>query len=267
MARAGYCSACGNYVFLRPDGGCSNGHGAEYVSNQYDVPDATPVAPPAYQQQAPPVYQQPAYQQPTYQQPAAPYAQPAAYAAPVAAPKKKRTGLIIGILAVALLLLCGCGAGVGMFAGLIPNPFASPEHQKVAVAGDFFKAVSTADAVGLAKSIPTDAAVAADPAFWLGKLAEAGSTSTLKSTSWSNDVLTQVYVDSDGAERSIVFTALEGDKVKAVVTEAGGSANDAGLLTMTTHATGWKVLALGTETEEFIRFDAATVKKIQEESK
>lgn len=246
MARAGYCSGCGNYVFLRADGGCSNGHGPESISNPYEVPEAgaAPAAP----------------------QPSA-YAPQAAYAAPATAPKKKRTGLIIAIVLVALLALCGCGVGVAALSGVIPNPFSSPEHQKVAVAGDFFKAVSTADGVGLARTIPTEAAAAADPTFWIEKLMEAESKSTLKSASWNNDVLTQVYADTDGAERTVVFTAIEGDKVKAAVAEEGQASGDAGILTMVKEATGWKVLALGTETDEFIRFDAATIKKLQEESK
>ena len=254
MARAGYCSACANYVFLRPDGGCANGHGPEYVSNPYDVPDAgaAPAAPPAYQPPAQPAYQAPAYQQP-------------AYAAPVAPPKKKRTGCIIAAVIAALLVPC---LGVVIFAalsGLFPNPFLSPEHQKVQAAGKFFEAVATADPVGLLGTIPNDAVGAADGSFWIEQLMDVEEKSSLKSTSWKNDVLTQVYADADGAERTVVYTAIDGDKVEANVFEEGSESGDPGYFTMVKEVSGWKVLALGSETEEFIRFDAATVKKLQEE--
>jgi hypothetical protein len=243
MARAGYCSGCGNYVFLRPDGGCANGHGPEYISGPYEVPDAgaAPAPAPAYQQ--PPAYVQPGY------------------AAPVAPPKKRRTGLIIALAIVGLLLLCGCGVGVVVLTGF--NPFVSAEHQKVAVAGEFFRAVSTADLVGMTKTIPTDAAAAADPSFWIDKVGQSDSKSTLKSSSWEGDVLTQTFTDPEGAEQVIVLTAIDGDKVKASTGEG-----DAGVLTMVKEMTGWKVLALGSEDgQEFIRFTPEAIKKLQEEAK
>ena len=42
MARAGYCSACGQNVYQNADGSCVNGHAATYVSNTYEVPGAIP---------------------------------------------------------------------------------------------------------------------------------------------------------------------------------------------------------------------------------
>lgn len=256
MARAGYCSTCGNYVFLRPDGGCANGHGQECVSNPYDVPDAgAAVAQPA------------AYQAPQYAAPGAyaPPAYPTEYPAPVVPAKKKRTALIIAIVVIAFLLLCCCaGVIIAATRGLIPNPLVSAEHQKVAVAGDFLKALGTADAIGLVKTIPSEAAAAADAKFWLEALAEAESGATLKSASWDGDVLTQVYTDRDGGLRTAVFTAIEGDRVQVTMTEEGADSGDAAIITMVKEATGWKVLALGTEDSELIRFDAETVRMLQE---
>jgi len=284
MARAGYCSACGNYVFVRPDGSCGNGHGPQYVSNPYEVPDAQPQPPQsAYQQPAAPApqppaypqaaaYQQPAYQspgQPVYPQPA--YAQPAYAPAAATAPKKKRTGLVVAIVIISLLLLlCCCGAGVAIGLGAIPNPvnmMASPEHQKVRAAGDFFKAISTADLVGLTRTIPAAAASAGDPAFWAKEIINADNTSTFKGETWNGDVLTQEYTDSDGAARKITFTAIDGDKVKATM-DQGGSSTDAGIVTIVSELGVWKVLALGGEGgDEFIRFTPETIKKLQEENK
>ena len=71
---------------------------------------------PVYEQ---PVYEQPAYQQPVYEQPQYNYQQPYGYAAPVQQPKKKKTGLIIGIavaavavIALVLVLILGGGKPV-----------------------------------------------------------------------------------------------------------------------------------------------------------
>jgi hypothetical protein len=128
MARAGWCGACANYVFLRADGGCGNGHGPEYVSHVYEVPEAPAVAP----------AQPPAYQH-------------AAYAAPAAAPPRtKRTGLVVTLVIVAILLLCGCATGVAMFGGAIGDPlavFTRSDRQKVRAAGDPLHAFLTANPI------------------------------------------------------------------------------------------------------------------------
>lgn len=39
MATAGWCDACGAYVYLAEDGGCQSGHGSEHISRLYDAPD------------------------------------------------------------------------------------------------------------------------------------------------------------------------------------------------------------------------------------
>ena len=133
-------------------------------------------------------------------------------------------------------------------------------------AGKFFEAVSTNDPVGFLGTIPNDAVGAADGAFWLEQLSSGDAAYTLSSTSWTNDVLTQTYTDADGASRKVVLEPIEGDKVKATVYEDDDTSGDPGYFTMVKEVSGWKVLALGTDAEEFIRFDAATVKKLKEES-
>lgn len=260
MARAGYCSACGNYVFLRPDGGCGNGHGPEYVSNPYDVPDAAPVAAQPVYQQAPP--------QPAYQQPAPAYAAQPAYTAAAAPPKKKRTGLVVAIVVIVLLLLCCCGAGIALALGAIPNPLelaASPEHQKVRAAGDFFKAMSTADLAGLTRTLPAAAVAAADATFWTEKVLSATDKATFDGESWNGDELTQTFTDSDGAKRTVRFTAIDGDKVRVVL--ADGSSDTRGVISTVKEGAGWKVLAFGDENgEEFLRFTPEGIKAIQDQS-
>lgn len=126
MAQAAYCSQCGTNVFVGPDGGCPNGHGPESLSNFYEVADeasaaaATEPSTPADWATAG------AAEQPTYAAPVPEYTPPAAaYSAPEPAygggmpvatpPKKSKTGLIIGIVAV--LLICCILTVVGGYFG------------------------------------------------------------------------------------------------------------------------------------------------------
>lgn len=44
MAKAGYCSQCGQNVWLTADGSCSQGHGSECISNVYDSVPPAPAA-------------------------------------------------------------------------------------------------------------------------------------------------------------------------------------------------------------------------------
>jgi hypothetical protein len=287
VARAGWCSACNNYVFLRPDGGCGNGHDASCISNVYEVPEAgqapqvpaQPVYPAQVPVAAPPGYvpQQPVYPaqgsgyqrppaQPAYAQPA--YAQPAY---PQPAPRKKRGGVIFAIIAVILLVLCGVGVAIGAGAGVIPNPLnmlASPEHQKVQVAGDFVEAMSTANLLLLRRSIPSDAANAADPAFWVGKVLKDNPGGKVVSKTWNGDTLTMVIANSDGEQTKIVLKAASGDKVDATSSDAASTdgSGDTVTLTMKQEMDGWKVFVLGSGDQELIRFDAASIKKLQQEN-
>ncbi len=42
MAKAAYCSECGENVYLTADGTCPKGHGTEALSNEYDAPEPPP---------------------------------------------------------------------------------------------------------------------------------------------------------------------------------------------------------------------------------
>lgn len=39
MPQAAWCSQCGTYVYVQPDGRCQNGHGAESLSHHYEAPE------------------------------------------------------------------------------------------------------------------------------------------------------------------------------------------------------------------------------------
>jgi hypothetical protein len=306
MARAGYCSGCGTYVYLRPDGYCVNGHPPQSVSNIYEAPDASappaafavpaaqpgqpaaavpqpyqpPPAQPAYQQPATQPYQQqaqPAYQQPpaqpAYQQPAAAPAYGAPqYAAPAAAPKKSRGGLIAVILVVLLLVCGGGGVAAAVVFGVLPNPtdlLASPAHQKVAAAGDFIEAFSTANIVLFRKSLPTDAANAANPTYWISKLSQANGVAKLESKTWAGDKLTMVFVDTDGTKRQFVLTSnATSDTVTASASDVGATDSGSDMnFQMVKELAGYKVLALvAPDGTEYIRFTPEMIKKFETEN-
>lgn len=266
MARAGYCRGCGTYVYLRPDGYCVNGHDPQYVSDPYEAPDASapPAAFAAPQQPAP----QPAA--PQYAPQPAPQCPPQ-YAAPPA-PKKRRGGLI-AVLVILLLLVCGAGAAVvGVVLGLLPNPtemLATPTHQKVAAASDFIQAFVTADPVLFRKSIPSDAASAANPAYWIKKLSESSGAGKLESKTWNTDQLTMVFAAGDGTKRQFVLVAdPNSDQVSVTAIDVG--ATDAGSamgFLMAKELAGYKTLALvGPDGTEFIRFTPEQIKAFETEN-
>ncbi len=96
------CKNCG-YPSPMQNNFCQYCGGTEFV-----MADGTPVQPQYQQEQYQQAqYQQEQYQQPQYQQ--AQYQQPPV--APQQAPKKKKTGMIIAIVAVALIVLAAIGAG------------------------------------------------------------------------------------------------------------------------------------------------------------
>lgn len=254
MARAGWCGGCGNYVYLRPDGGCSNGHGPELISNPYEVVDAP--APVVAAQPVPGVVAQPA---------------PVVAAQPApAAPKRSRAGVIWAVV-IALLLLCCCigGVGGGIFFNVIPNPLnmlASPAHQRVAAAGDFYKALSSKNLVALRRTIPADAANAADPTFWVEKLMSDTSPAKGISESWNGDVLTLHVTSEDGTDQTVLLKPGEGDRVLANAGAEDDNTGDDLVMVMKRELDGWKVYSLGEGEDALITFDAAGIKKLQEEN-
>lgn len=130
MARAGFCSACGANVWLTPEGGCSNGHGPEFVSGSYETDPPTPAPAPTPAQAA------------ASATPVAPAAPAQTYidefgrsvdqfGDPLPEKPKKKTGLIIAIVLLALIFLCGCPMllGVALFSAPATDYEAQPDPQ------------------------------------------------------------------------------------------------------------------------------------------
>lgn len=108
MARAAFCSGCNANVYVTDNGTCPQGHGAEALSNFYEVP-TEPTSAPAVPTPTPvPATTTPAY---------TPVPSPAAtaYAEASQEAKKPKSKLwIILLIVFALLLLCGIGSCVAI---------------------------------------------------------------------------------------------------------------------------------------------------------
>ncbi|HEX9093208.1 MAG TPA: hypothetical protein VF902_04420 [Coriobacteriia bacterium] len=240
MAKAGYCGTCGENVYLNPDGSCPKGHGADCVSNVYDVPDAPAAAPaPAYT--APPAY--------------APQA--AAYTAPAAPPKKKRTGLIIAIVLVVLLLLCGCGAAITFAVIAASNsdsssssseaPKADPEKAKTEAAWALMKGITTGDAELIKSSIPSETVAAVPPDSWTSFAASSKSAGVgFKSETWAGAVLT-VITDGPSGSATVTITPSRPDATSVEILSLKDGRDPLTLTMKLVDEDGsWKVLSMVT---------------------
>lgn len=169
--------------------------------------------------------------------------------------------IVVAGLAVAGVALLGFAA----LSGLFKNPFESPERQKIRAAAAFFEAVSTSDAMELLGTIPNDAVGAGDGDFWLRALKDSDTKAKLASSEWTADVLTQVYTASGRPDTKAAFVTSEGDRVQVGVSEGSEAPTEPTYFVMVKEISGWKVRALVSEGEEFMRFDAAFAKELREQ--
>lgn len=113
MARAAFCSGCNANVYVTDSGTCPQGHGADALSNFYEVP-AEPAPAPVASAPAPvaptpePV---PVATAPTYTPDPSPAATAYAEASQEATKSKSKLWVVLAIV-VALLLLCGISSCV-----------------------------------------------------------------------------------------------------------------------------------------------------------
>lgn len=124
MAKAAYCSACGQNVYVADDGTCPQGHGPEYLSNYYEAPDMSPADHATFD------------------------------AGTVAGKKRGNRVLIIVLVVVGVLVLCGLGSCVAGIAGL--SIFSSEIEQTAtepAVPDETFETPDTTDETGSGSTV------------------------------------------------------------------------------------------------------------------
>ncbi|MDO8915483.1 MAG: hypothetical protein Q7W16_05315 [Coriobacteriia bacterium] len=242
MARAGYCSACGQNVYLGADGSCVNGHAAEYVSNSYAVPDGAPAT-------VPPV--------------AAPYTTPVT----AAAPKKKRTGLIIALVIVGLLLLCGCGVGVFVFIAASSSDSSSSTSEPVATATEkaklttalsFVKSMAKGDAELMKSVMPAETLSAIPDEFWTAfvESTAASASSVYGKETWKGATLTIDAQSNQGSGTvTLKISATDPDSIDLQTVRADKSTTDS-VMKLGQEGGAWKVLSFSSGAET-IPFDAA----------
>ncbi len=242
MQRAGHCSGCGANVYLTEDGACVNGHGPECISNAYDV-SGTPVAPPA------------------------PGATPA-YPPAAAAPKKKRTGLIIAIVIVALLLLCGCGvagilvlnAGSSKSSSSGAPAKADPNKVKVETALTLVKSFAKGDAAMMMSVMPAETVAAVDSTVF-GAIVKSASESAavLGKETWKGSSVTIATSTNKGkGSIGLKISASDPNVIESHVVRPDKSVSDS-TFTLVSESGQWKVKSM-TSDGTVIVFDAATLK-------
>jgi hypothetical protein len=243
MSRAGYCAMCGRNAYLNPDGTCVGGHPADQVTSIYEVPDA---AAPAYA------------------------AAPGGYA-PQTEPRRRRTGLVVALVIVALLLLCGCVVGAfllvpGARSLLTPTtqedgvPLTSTseeyrknsaDHARLFAAWNFLLGMGTGDATLFASVMPAASVAAAEPSVWEG-MVESGRTepTTFGDPKISGARLTASYEASGGnPEKGTLELTLTGSDQVLVVVKPEASEPSEGTITLVSEPDGWKVLTFDTDGE------------------
>lgn len=271
MARAGYCAACAQNVYLNADGTCVNGHAAEQVSNPYDVADE-PVAP------APTA---PTVAAPAVSAPAPTVAAPAAYAsAPAAAPpKKKRTGLVVAIVIVALLLLCGCGVGAFLLIAAAGSDSSSssgsatssapeapsPDKAKIETAVKLVKSMAKADPALIKSIVPAESLTVAPDEYWTEFVNGASQgASVLGKETWNDTTLT-IATSTNQGSGSMTFKVSPTDSKAVTIhtVRADKSASDY-TVRLVDEGGAWKIVALDAGDGNVVPFDPEGLKKLFE---
>lgn len=248
MARAGYCSECGQNVYLDDSGACANGHGADCVSAEYDIADQPPA--PAAPAEAPVYAPAPAYT------PAPVTSVPA---------KKKRGGLIIAIIAIVLLLICGCGvAGYLLFSsssskstGAAPAKTRDSKGE-ITAAFAFLKGMGAGD-IELFKSVMPEESVKAVPKeTWDSLMSDAAAAPTQFGTLQFSGDTANVTFDGGDSKGTMDFRTAGTDLV-VVTLKPSESESEEATLTMSLEKDRWTVTAFET-IDGVLQFDPESIK-------
>ena len=204
---------------------------------------------------------------------APPGAAPAYAAEPVtavtAAPKKKRTGLVITLVIVALLLLCGCGVG-GYFIyvatmGSSTKPTIPPAvstrspKAEIQAAFDFLKGMGSGD-IELFKSVmPAETVTAVSKETWDSVMSGAAAAPTkFGSLVWSGDKATVDFSASDGSKGTMDFK-IAGAKFVVITLKPEANESEEATLTVVKESGRWTVTAFET-VDGVLEFDPESVK-------
>jgi hypothetical protein len=263
MTESGYCSDCGHDVELTPEGGCPAGHGTECISDpralsdigKADSPEA--IAPPSADE-------------------AAPHTPPEELDHPLA-PQRDRTGLIVVLIAAAVILLACVGTGLLLLPVLQKSGSgasqtqtqtqASPDRAKVQTAIGFLQALFAEDALAIKPYLVDTAQNAITMQQWK-TLASAVPTVPVKfdAPSWSGAATATVTFSVQEATGTVALgpDPTSGSKV-AIVLATGGETNTA-VVALAKVGSGWRVLSITGAAGDTTTYDAAFVKQMVQDT-
>jgi hypothetical protein len=280
MAQAGYCSECGRNVYLNSQGACPEGHGADCISNTYEVPDAGESVP---AESLPPAMSE------TSESPAEPSV-PAESSEPVAdasaseaapvypatalpvTPQRNRTGLIVIVIAAVLILFACLATGLLIIPAMQKTGTSSssttPARAQVTTSIGFLHVLFGEDALGI-KPYLTDAAQNSITAKQWQTIASAIATVevTFGTPTWSSDTTAIVTFSSEGTTGTIALGANEATTAPVVnlVLVASGTSSKA-FVTLVKVGSDWRIVSVTGDTGEKTTYDAAFVKNLANET-
>jgi hypothetical protein len=279
MAQAGYCSECGRNVYLNSQGACPEGHGADCISNTYEVPDAGEGAPeeslPVTTPETSDVPEGASEPLAEVSAPETPPVVPVVSAYPATglpvAPQRNRTGLVVIIIAAVLIL------GACLATGLLLGPTlqktgtsssSTPARAKVQTTIGFLHVLFGEDAFGI-KPYLTDAAQNAVTGKQWQTIASAIATVqvTFGAPKWSSAAPPGVGVSSEGSPGAVELGSDEATSAPVVnlLLTASGTTSKAAV-TLVKVGSDWRIVSVAGETGEKTMYDAAFVKNLADET-
>lgn len=265
MARAGFCSECGDDVELTDDGCCPEGHGSEAISDIRDVDAAEAGAVPASK--------------------AAATVSPEAEhhgAAPMGEipPQRNRTGMIV-FAAAAVLLLVALIAGAFVLLPALKKTSGTktdtkqsttntPEAYKsrVTTSISFLGALFSDDTMKIRPLLTAEARNAITDEQWK-EVASAFPTSTVtfSETKWTSDTTAVVGVKTEGGSAATLTVGAglnTTDTVNLVLTVQENE--ERALLRLRQEKDGWHILSITDATGGATLYDDAFVESLLEEA-
>jgi Tfp pilus assembly protein PilE len=265
MAKAGYCSECGENMWLDADGGCEAGHGPECITDVYDAPDGedlqagVPGSGPA-PEPSPTAPEAPA-------EPAAPVVPQAVTSVGGGQPPspKRRSGLVAAAVVIVLLLVVAIGGAVVIPAMMKAKSSSqgATVKAKVTAAMSFMEAFLNNDTDGIKPYLLSSAQVSLTATQWAKVRSAITSGGVVYAAPvWSHD--TTALVSFKNGDTTGTLTFAPDPKATGTVTMDGESAkgNEVDTIKVKTESGSWKVVSISDGNGNNITLDAAFVKNV-----
>lgn len=275
MTRAGFCTECGDNVFLNDEGACPEGHGPDCIRDEYEVAGDEAVTDVA-DDSVPETADEPVSENAT-EAAVSPSDAPSSSAPSTSsldvAPTRSRTGLGVFAVAAVLLLVALIAAALVM----LPALRKSADAPAAATAGTgkarveasiaFLNALFSDDTMKI-KPLLTDEAQNAITAEQWNEIASAFPTATVEfdEPTWSSDTTAVVNVTTEEATATLtVGASLSATTTVNVVLDVAGTTERA-TLSLRLAGNGWRIVMIEDETGGATLYDDAFVRSLHEEA-